>query len=55
MSEQTEFYPMPSFPTLAARDFSIADADGYALIFTMGPLRRELPFEAVIANARHAQ
>ena len=38
-----------------ARDFSIADPDGYALIFTMGPLRSDLSFEAVIANARRPQ
>jgi catechol 2,3-dioxygenase-like lactoylglutathione lyase family enzyme len=35
-----------------ARDFSIADPDGYALIFTMGPLNRDLDFAQVIANVR---
>jgi catechol 2,3-dioxygenase-like lactoylglutathione lyase family enzyme len=38
-----------------ARDFALADPDGYAIIFTMGPLKRDLSFEQVIANARAPQ
>lgn len=38
-----------------ARDFALADPDGYAIVFTMGPLKRDLSFEQVIANARAPQ
>ncbi len=33
-----------------ARDFSLADPDGYALTFTFGPLKRDLDLAAVVAN-----
>jgi catechol 2,3-dioxygenase-like lactoylglutathione lyase family enzyme len=35
-----------------ARDFTIADPDGFALTFTMGPLRRDLSFGAIMATAK---
>jgi uncharacterized glyoxalase superfamily protein PhnB len=37
-----------------ARDFTVADPDGFALVFTAGPLRRELSLDQVVANARRA-
>jgi len=37
-----------------ARDFTLADPDGYAITFTMGPLKRELSFDQVVANAARA-
>ncbi|HUO94265.1 MAG TPA: VOC family protein [Rhizomicrobium sp.] len=33
-----------------ARDFTIADPDGYALTFTMGPLKRDLTMDELIAR-----
>jgi len=33
-----------------ARDFSLADPDGYALTFTFGPIKRDLDLAAVVAN-----
>jgi len=35
-----------------ARDFSLADPDGYALTFTYGPLNRDLDLAAVVANVK---
>ncbi len=35
-----------------ARDFTVADPDGFALTFSMGPLRKDLSFEDVVATAR---
>jgi uncharacterized glyoxalase superfamily protein PhnB len=35
-----------------ARDFSVADPDGFTLTFTMGPLKRDVSFDAVIAKAQ---
>jgi catechol 2,3-dioxygenase-like lactoylglutathione lyase family enzyme len=37
-----------------ARDFSVADPDGYALIFTYGPINRELKIDQVADNVRRA-
>jgi catechol 2,3-dioxygenase-like lactoylglutathione lyase family enzyme len=37
-----------------ARDFSIADPDGYALVFTMGPLNRDLDIGQIVANVRRS-
>jgi catechol 2,3-dioxygenase-like lactoylglutathione lyase family enzyme len=37
-----------------ARDFSIADPDGYQLIFTMGPLNRDLDIGQVVDNVRRS-
>lgn len=33
-----------------ARDFALADPDGYTLVFTMGPLKRDLDIGQVVAN-----
>ena len=33
-----------------ARDFTIADPDGYALTFTMGPLKRDLTMDQLTAR-----
>jgi hypothetical protein len=30
-----------------ARDFTVADPDGFALTFTMGPLKRDLTMDAL--------
>jgi len=35
-----------------ARDFTLADPDGFALTFTMGPLKRDVSFEDVMKGAR---
>ncbi|HEY2071689.1 MAG TPA: VOC family protein [Rhizomicrobium sp.] len=35
-----------------ARDFTVADPDGFALTFTMGPLKRDVSFESVIAKTK---
>jgi catechol 2,3-dioxygenase-like lactoylglutathione lyase family enzyme len=35
-----------------ARDFCVADPDGYALVFTMGPLNPGLDISQVVANVR---
>jgi uncharacterized glyoxalase superfamily protein PhnB len=35
-----------------ARDFTLADPDGYALTFTMGPLKRDLDIGQVVDNVR---
>jgi uncharacterized glyoxalase superfamily protein PhnB len=37
-----------------ARDFTVADPDGFALTFTMGPLKRDMRLEDVVANAQKA-
>jgi catechol 2,3-dioxygenase-like lactoylglutathione lyase family enzyme len=37
-----------------ARDFAIADPDDYVLIFTMGPLNRDLDIDQVVANVRRS-
>ena len=33
-----------------ARDFTVADPDGFALTFTMGPLKRDLTMDALMAK-----
>jgi catechol 2,3-dioxygenase-like lactoylglutathione lyase family enzyme len=35
-----------------ARDFTVADPDGFALTFTMGPLKKDMSFDAVMAKAK---
>ena len=35
-----------------ARDFTVADPDGFALTFTMGPLKRDMRLEDVVANTQ---
>jgi uncharacterized glyoxalase superfamily protein PhnB len=37
-----------------ARDFALADPDGYALTFTMGPLKRDLDIAQVVDNVRRS-
>jgi uncharacterized glyoxalase superfamily protein PhnB len=37
-----------------ARDFALADPDGYALTFTMGPLKRDLDIARVVDNVRRS-
>jgi len=37
-----------------ARDFTLADPDGFAITFTMGPLKRDLSLDQVVANAARA-
>ncbi|MBV8975944.1 MAG: VOC family protein [Alphaproteobacteria bacterium] len=37
-----------------ARDFTLADPDGFALTFAMGPLNRDLALDQVVANAARA-
>ena len=37
-----------------ARDFSVADPDGYALIFTFGPIDRSLDIDQVADRVRRA-
>lgn len=37
-----------------ARDFTLADPDGYALTFTMGPLKRDLDIAQVVDNVRRS-
>lgn len=38
-----------------ARDFTVSDPDGFALTFTMGPLRRDMTMAQVIANVGRPQ
>lgn len=33
-----------------ARDFTVADPDGFALTFTMGPLKRDLTMDALVST-----
>jgi catechol 2,3-dioxygenase-like lactoylglutathione lyase family enzyme len=35
-----------------ARDFTLADPDGFVLTFTMGPLKRDMTMDEVVANVR---
>jgi len=37
-----------------ARDFTLADPDGFMLTFTMGPLNKNLDIDQVAANVRRA-
>ena len=37
-----------------ARDFTLADPDGYVLTFTMGPLKRDLDLAQVVDNVRRS-
>jgi catechol 2,3-dioxygenase-like lactoylglutathione lyase family enzyme len=36
-----------------ARDFTLADPDGFALTFTMGPLKRDAAFEDVMKGTQN--
>jgi uncharacterized glyoxalase superfamily protein PhnB len=35
-----------------ARDFTLADPNGFVLTFTMGPLKRDMTMDQVVANVR---
>jgi uncharacterized glyoxalase superfamily protein PhnB len=48
------FIQQPGDRPWNARDFTVADPDGFALTFTMGPLRRDRSFQDVVTSAQKA-
>jgi uncharacterized glyoxalase superfamily protein PhnB len=53
-AEGAVFVQEPGDRPWNARDFTVADPDGFALTFTMGPLKKDMTFDAAMGKAKPA-